>query len=114
MKMSKAIDLEKSLRQVFGNDPESVAQVEQDRDRQTATVNAILKRFFARSPAKRRELTILADEVGLGKTYVALATAVSILDEIRQGRTPDGLPSRKPVVLVLTPNNDAFVQQVDA
>jgi len=82
--------------------------IKQDGDRQTATVNAILKRFFARSPAKRRELTILADEVGLGKTYVALAAAVSILDAIRQCKTPDGLSSRKPVVLVLTPSNDAL------
>jgi hypothetical protein len=33
---------------------------------------------------------ILADEVGLGKTYVALAVAVSILDAIRRGEAPDG------------------------
>ena len=51
---------------------------------------------------------ILADEVGLGKTYVALAVAVSILDSIRRGEAPDGLPSNKPVVLVLTPTNDAL------
>ena len=49
--------------------------------------------------------------MGLGKTYVALATAVSILDAIRRGRTPDGLPSRKPVVLVLTPSNDALFKK---
>jgi len=108
MRQARDIDLGKSLRQVFGDDPESAAQVEHDRARQTATVNAILKRFFAGKKAKRRELTILADEVGLGKTYVALSVAVSILDTIRNGETPDGLPSNKPVVLVLTPSNDAL------
>lgn len=119
MKLSRDIDLGKSLRQVFGKCPESAAQVEHDRarqaatvdailDRQAETVDAILDRFFARNVSKRRELTILADEVGLGKTYVALAAAVSILDCIRKGDTPDGLPANKPVVLVLTPSNDAL------
>jgi len=108
MKMSRSIDLGKSLRQVFGDDPESAAQVEQDRARQSSTVDAILKRFFAGETAKARELMILADEVGLGKTYVALATAVSILDAIRTGAAPGGLPANKPVVLVLTPTNDAL------
>ena len=53
-------------------------------------------------------MMILADEVGLGKTYVALAVAVSVLDAIRRGDPPDGLPSNKPVALVLTPTNDAL------
>jgi len=108
MKMSRSIDLGKSLRQVFGIGPESKDRVEQDRDRQTTTVNAILRRFFADEPGKRRELAILADEVGLGKTYVALAVAVTTLEAIREGETPDGLGANKPVVLVLTPNNDAL------
>jgi hypothetical protein len=51
---------------------------------------------------------VLADEVGLGKTYVGLAVAVSMLDAIRHGESPDGLPANKPVVLVLTPTNDAL------
>ncbi|NQV23505.1 MAG: hypothetical protein HQ518_03965 [Rhodopirellula sp.] len=108
MKLSPNIDLGKSLRQVFGDDPKSAAQVEHDRSRQEATTNAILKRFVARNPGNRRELMILADEVGLGKTYVALAVAVSLLDAIRKGESPDGLPANKPVVLVLTPSNDAL------
>src|SRR5262249_25475271 len=70
--------------------------------------NAVLRRFFGSKDRERRELMILADEVGLGKAYVALAVAVSILDAIRRGETPDGLPSNKPVVLVLTPTNDAL------
>ncbi len=108
MKLSSSIDLGKSLRQVFGNDPESEKQVKHDQARQEATTNAILKRFVAQSASQRRELAILADEVGLGKTYVALSTAVSLLDAIRTGNPPDDLPSNKPVVLVLTPTNDAL------
>ncbi|MDB4367974.1 DEAD/DEAH box helicase [Mariniblastus sp.] len=108
MKLSNDIDLGKSLRKLFGDDLESVKQVECDRARQVATVNAILKRFFSSNDNRRRELTLLADEVGLGKTYVALAAAVSILDAIRRGDAPEGLPVNKPVVLVLTPTNDAL------
>ena len=108
MKLSPAIDLGRSLRQVFGDKPDFTAQIEEDRARQSATVNAILRRFFDAGESERRELMILADEVGLGKTYVALAVAVSILDAIRRDETPDGLPSNKPVVLVLTPTNDAL------
>ncbi|MFY7700025.1 MAG: helicase-related protein [Burkholderiaceae bacterium] len=108
MKISPNIDLGKSLRQVFGNDPQSAKQVEHDQARQKATTTAVLKRFVARNVSQRRELTILADEVGLGKTYVALAAAVSLLDAIRSGDSPEGFPSNKPVVLVLTPTNDAL------
>jgi hypothetical protein len=108
MKLSPDIDLGRSLLQVFGNKPDSATQIEQDRSRQTATVNAILQRFFRADEQKRRELTILADEVGLGKTYVALAVAVSILVAIRRGESPDGLPANKPIVLVVTPSNDAL------
>jgi len=108
MKLSPEIDLVRSLRQVFGNKPEFTAQIEQDCARQSHTANAILRRFFGAKERERRELMILADEVGLGKTYVALAVAISTLDAIRRGEAPDGLPSNKPVVLVLTPTNDAL------
>lgn len=108
MKLSPEIDLGRSLKQVFGNKPDFTAQIEEDRARQSATANAILRRFFDASESERRELMILADEVGLGKTYVALAVAVSILDATRRGEAPHGLPSNKPVVLVLTPSNDAL------
>jgi hypothetical protein len=108
MKLSPDIDLGKSLLQVFGNDLKSQEQVTQGKARQEATARAILERFAARNASRRRELTILADEVGLGKTYVALAVAVSMLDAIRMGQSPEGFPSNKPVVLVLTPTNDAL------
>jgi hypothetical protein len=108
MKISSEIDLGRSLRQVFGNKADFTAQIEQDCARQSDTTRAILRRFFGTKENERRELMILADEVGLGKTYVALAVAISILNAIRQGGGPDGLPSNKPVVLVLTPTNDAL------
>ena len=41
-------------------------------------------------------MMLLADEVGLGKTYVALAVAVSVLDAIRRGEAPEGLPAQSP------------------
>ncbi len=108
MNLSPDIDLGRSLRQLFGSDAASAAQIEADCARQTATANAILQRFFASDPKQRREINILADEVGLGKTYVALAVAVSILDAIRRNEAPEELPSNKPVVLILTPQNDAL------
>ena len=50
--------------------------------RQTATVNHILKAFYGPLSA-RRELQILADEVGMGKTFVALGTAFTVLSYLR-------------------------------
>lgn len=108
MNLSPDIDLERSLRQVFGNEKGSEQQIRDDRDRQIATAEAILERFFTRESDKRREMSILADEVGLGKTYVALAVAVSILDAIRRGKGPSDLPSNQPIVLVITPDNEAL------
>ena len=108
MNLSPDIDLERSLRQVFGNAPGSEKQIRDDCDRQIATVEAILERFFIRENDKRREISILADEVGLGKTYVALAVAVSILDAIRRDKGPSDLPANRPIVLVLTPDNEAL------
>ena len=77
MKISPEIDLSRSLRQVFGNKDEFSDQVKHDCQRQTETCNAILRRYFSPKDRERRELMILADEVGLRKTYVALAVAVA-------------------------------------
>ncbi|HEY1067792.1 MAG TPA: SNF2-related protein, partial [Pirellulales bacterium] len=56
-----------------------------DARRQTATVNRLLKAFTA-EPDDRRELQLLADEVGLGKTFVALATGYTLMNFVRTKR----------------------------
>ena len=65
----------------LGKDPGRVRP--EDKRRQVATVNALLASFTG-PKNQRRELQVLADEVGLGKTFVALATAYSILKGITQ------------------------------
>jgi len=60
-----------------------------DARRQALTASDILRRF------DRQPGVILADEVGMGKTYVALATAVSVLEAT-------GL--RAPVVVMVPPS----------
>jgi hypothetical protein len=72
---------------------------------QMATVDHILKAFCA-APDKRREVQILADEVGMGKTFVALAVAYTLLDVLRnprRARQLKDLASCYRCVLVLTP-----------
>lgn len=108
MRLSPSIDLGKSLRRLFGDEQQTSARVEQDQLRQEATAQEILNRFTSNHDAERREINLLADEVGLGKTYVALAVAVSLLDAIRRNEAPDDFPSNRPVVLVLTPSNRAL------
>jgi hypothetical protein len=108
MKLCPQIDLGRSLRQVFGANAHSTQQIADDCARQSATAEALLQRFCGDHMPLRRELMILADEVGLGKTYVALAVAISMLDAVRRGEAVDGIPPNKPVVLVLTPANDAL------
>ncbi|MBY0230401.1 MAG: hypothetical protein K2W96_14045 [Gemmataceae bacterium] len=104
MKLIPAIDLLRSLKEHCRLKHEAA---ERDAARQSATVDAILGRMFDDGP-ERRELVLLADEVGLGKTYVALAAAVSVLDAIRRGEAPEGVLANRPAVLVLTPDNDAL------
>jgi hypothetical protein len=55
---------------------------QEDARRQEATANWLLKAFSA-PLIDRREVQLLADEVGLGKTFVALATAYSLLSAVR-------------------------------
>ncbi len=64
----------------LGRDSERMTP--EDTRRQEATVNCLLRAFSA--PLNdRREIQLLADEVGLGKTFVALATAFSVLRAVR-------------------------------
>jgi hypothetical protein len=61
---------------------------DEDADRQQRTAAEILRRL-ASQPG-----VVLADEVGMGKTYVALAVAVSVLDATRR---------KHPVVVMVPP-----------
>lgn len=59
-----------------------------DAERQTRTAEEILQRL------NRQPGVILADEVGMGKTYVALAVAVSVIEATRR---------QQPVVVLVPP-----------
>jgi SNF2-related domain len=79
-----------------------------DAERQHATVEEILRRMFDPIGRKRWELQILADEVGLGKTFVALAVAYSLLSHLRAGKSEPDLDGCYQKVLVITPHNGAL------
>src|SRR5450759_1499751 len=82
-------------------------------ERQHATVDQLLRGFFE-SPEKRSEIQILADEVGLGKTFVTLAAGYALLEELGSGRRDNDADWRKCYrsILVLTPaSNHALAQK---
>lgn len=64
----------------LGRDKERMTP--EDARRQEVSANRLLQAFSA-PLADRREIQLLADEVGLGKTFVALAVAYSLLRVIR-------------------------------
>lgn len=82
-----------------------------DAERQTATAAAILERLFAPDPQRRFELQVLADEVGMGKTFVALAVAYSILAYMRRHAVPDDLLHCSRRVVIVTPQNQALFRK---
>jgi hypothetical protein len=79
-----------------------------DAARQQSTVDVLLDRFFNPRSTQRFEIQILADEVGMGKTFVALGLAYSILAHLKQARIEPDLEGCYQRVLVLTPNNHAL------
>src|SRR5512142_3381899 len=82
-------------------------------DRQSATVSRILDAFFSEEN-RRREVQLLADEVGMGKTFVALAVAYATLSQLNRdgGRQDLGLKPSYRAVLVMTPaGNYALTQK---
>ncbi len=101
IRLSKLIDLGKD--KVRMSNPE-------DKKRQTQTVDAILERLYTSSERHRMELQILADEVGMGKTFVALASAFSVLESMREGRASE-LGGCYQKILVVTPDNDALYRK---
>lgn len=94
------LDLRRSLRVALGN--ASSALVEDAALRQERTIDAILSRLYAEDPNKRREMVLLADEVGLGKTFVALGVAWAVL----QQRAEAGLAAGP--IVVVTPHSHAL------
>ena len=97
------LDLRCSLRSALGNsDP---AAVERAATRQEHTIDAILQRLYDDDDERRREIVLLADEVGLGKTFVALGVAWSVLHQ----RSAAGLSAGP--VLVVTPHAHALFRK---
>jgi len=79
-----------------------------DAMRQSATVDALLERFFHRRADHRWEIQILADEVGMGKTFVGLGVAYSILEAMKKGAAVDDLRGCYQKIVIITPNNHAL------
>jgi hypothetical protein len=96
----------------LGHDHERMTDA--DAERQHTTVNRLLAAFFGPS-SNRREVHSLADEVGLGKTFVALAVAYSTLAMLRNGM-PANLANEfrrayRAVVVVTPQGNHALAQK---
>jgi len=108
--ISRSQDFDLGLDHTRIKDPKDAA-------RQQYTVDALLSRFFNPRSNQRFEIQILADEVGMGKTYVALGLAYSILAHLKQTRIETDLDGCYQRVLILTPNNHAlyrkWVREVD-
>jgi hypothetical protein len=85
-----------------------------DGERQLQSVNRLLASFFGTDKDKC-EVQLLADEVGLGKTYVALAVGYAILAAIRQAKPPpqvSGIGDSYRAIVVVTPQgNHALAQK---
>jgi len=79
-----------------------------DAARQSATVDVLLERLFHPHGKSRWEVQILADEVGMGKTFVGLGTAYSVLEAMRTGSQNPDLRGCYQKVLIVTPNNAAL------
>lgn len=97
------LDLRRSLRAALGTG--APAAVEKAATRQERTIDAILRRLYDDDDEHRREIVLLADEVGLGKTFVALGVAWSVLHQ----RSVAGLSARP--VLVVTPHAHALFRK---
>ena len=79
--------------------------------RQSETVDALLARFFNEKEEDRWEIQILADEVGMGKTFVALGTAYSVLQAMKEKTAPNCLRKCYKKILIVTPHNSALFKK---
>ena len=71
------LDLRRSLRSALGE--ADVAAVEVAAARQERTIDAVLERLYDDQAKRRREMVLLADEVGLGKTFVVFGVVWFVL-----------------------------------
>lgn len=103
-RLDNVVDLGRDQKRMSDEDPR----------RQPASVDKLLESFFG-PPESRTEIQLLADEVGMGKTFVALATAYAILDVLRHKPTEEQPPDLKKcyrAVLVVTPaGNHALTEK---
>ena len=97
------LDLRCSLRSALGDNDRDA--VEKAAGRQERTIDAVLRRLYDDDEERRREIVLLADEVGLGKTFVALGVAWSVLHK----RSAIGLSAGP--VLVVTPHSHALFRK---
>lgn len=79
-----------------------------DVERQKETARQLLERLYSEQSPRFMELQLLADEVGMGKTFVALAVAYSVLEAQKTGRV---LPGCYQKVLILVPQNDELMRK---
>ncbi len=79
-----------------------------DVERQNETCRKLLERLYQEDSEGFSELQLLADEVGMGKTFVALAVAYSVLEAQRHH---GALPGCIKKILVLVPRNDELMRK---
>lgn len=79
-----------------------------DVERQTETARELLNRLFSSADTQRWELQLLADEVGMGKTFVALAVAYSVLEAMDDKEPICNLEGCYQKILIVTPPNGAL------
>lgn len=100
MRRHEGLDYRRSLRRLL--EQGSPEEVDAIASRQERTVDALLRRMYSPDDGARREFALLADEVGLGKTFVALGVAWSVLlDHIEKGL-------RNQRILIVTPISQAL------
>ncbi|MCY2955872.1 MAG: helicase-related protein [Planctomycetota bacterium] len=97
--LSKKVDLGQDKTRI--KDP-------RDAERQKVTTEEVLKRFFDGKADDKWPLQLLADEVGMGKTFVSLATAFSIL-EAMSTRAEEDLDGCYQKIVILAPQNSALL-----
>lgn len=90
----------------LGLDRANIKEV--DAVRQELTVKELLRRLFDDN-RDCFHTQMLADEVGMGKTFVSMGVAYSLLVDMRTN--PSDFPGQRRKVVVLTPRNEALFEK---